>query len=284
MYLLVLVLFYAIALLPFPLLYALSDGIYFILYYLVGYRKKVVLDNLAKSFPTYSEAARVAIAKKFYRNFCDQWLETIKLLTMNKACMNKRMVGNWEVLDDIYKEGLSCNIMMAHNFNWEWANIACQLNVQQLFSGVYMPITTPVFAKVMHKIRQRNPSSVLIAANKLKEGLALLKDQQYVFALVSDQNPVKTEIAQWEPFLNREAPFYRGPAQGAINAKAAVVFCHILKIKRGYYQFKMQRYCDNAATKDQETITRDFVQYAEARILEQPENWLWSHRRWKHSK
>jgi KDO2-lipid IV(A) lauroyltransferase len=85
MYLLVLVLFYAIAILPFPLLYALSDGIYFILYYLVGYRKKVVLDNLAKSFPSYSEADRVAIAKKFYRNFCDQWLETIKLLTMSKA-------------------------------------------------------------------------------------------------------------------------------------------------------------------------------------------------------
>ena len=101
MYLLVLVLFYAIAILPFPLLYALSDGIYFILYYLVGYRKKVVLDNLAKSFPSYSEADRVAIAKKFYRNFCDQWLETIKLLTMSKACMNKRMVGNWEVLDTI---------------------------------------------------------------------------------------------------------------------------------------------------------------------------------------
>ena len=115
MYLLVLVLFYAIAILPFPLLYALSDGIYFILYYLVGYRKKVVLDNLAKSFPSYSEADRVAIAKKFYRNFCDQWLETIKLLTMSKACMNKRMVGNWEVLDEMHKEGLSCNVMMAHN-------------------------------------------------------------------------------------------------------------------------------------------------------------------------
>jgi KDO2-lipid IV(A) lauroyltransferase len=184
----------------------------------------------------------------------------------------------------MHKEGLSCNVMMAHNFNWEWANIACQLNVQQLFSGVYMPITSPVFAKLMHKIRQRNPSSVLIAANKLKEGLALLKDQQYVFALVSDQNPVKTDIAQWEPFLNREAPFYRGPAQGAINAQAAVVFCHILKVKRGYYAFKMTRYCDNAATLNQETITRDFVQYAEARILEQPDNWLWSHRRWKHSK
>lgn len=281
MYYLVFIILYAVSLLPLSVLYLIADFFYFLIYYVTGYRKAIVFDNLKHAFPQKTDAELIAIRKQFYKSFCDQWIETLKLLSMSERQLKKRFTGNWEVFQQLGKEGKNTYVILGHTFNWEWGNVVCQYHTAQQYAGVYLPLTNTIFDRLMLHIRTRS-GAWLISMKALKTGLSKLKSTQYILALAADQNPSVVEVAEWLPFMNREAPFFRGPEQMARRAKAAVVFGGIQKVKRGYYHIHLERFCDDASTTNSGDILKAYVHFLENQLNEHPENWLWTHRRWKH--
>lgn len=283
MYYFLLALLYPVSLLPLRVLYGLSDTAFFILYHVTGYRKDVVLDNLRHAFPQKPEQELLAIRKANYKSFCDQWVETLKLLSISERQLNKRITANWEVFQELYKEGRNTHVLLGHTFNWEWANVACAWNVRQQFSGIYLPLSSKPFDKLMLHLRSRS-GALLISMKALKRGLVALKGKQYILAQIADQNPSVTEVAEWISFMNREAPFFKGTEQMARRTKSAVVFAGIKKVKRGYYHIQLQLFCDDASQLEEGTLLKSYVHFMEEQLKAQPENWMWTHRRWKHQR
>jgi KDO2-lipid IV(A) lauroyltransferase len=282
MYYLLLAIFYPISLLPFPALYLLSDLFYFLLYYVVSYRKKLVADSLKHAFPEKSSAELELIRKAFYRAFCDQWLETVKLLSISNNELNRRMKGNWEVFAQLDEAGKNTYALLGHTFNWEWANVICQLNAKQQFAGVYLPVTNKAFDRLLRRVRSR--SGAWLISMHAKKGMVKLQQVRYIVGLIADQNPSNLNNVYWTPFLNREAPFFKGPELLASRNKAAVVFAGIKKIKRGYYEVALEQVTEDASQHQPDTILKQYVAFMERQIKEQPENWMWTHRRWKNNR
>jgi KDO2-lipid IV(A) lauroyltransferase len=280
MYYLLLIILYPLALLPLRVLYMLSDVFFFILYYLLDYRKQLVLDNLKHAFPEKSDAELKRIRRKFYRSFCDQWIETLKLLTISEKELNKRLTANWELLHELYAEGRNTYIMLGHFFNWEWGNVAMQFNNEQQFAGVYLPVSNQAFDRLMMRARTRGGGWMI--SMKAKKGMNRLESVPHIMGLIADQNPSNLKAVNWLPFMNREAPFFKGTEQMARRAKGAVVFLGIKKLKRGHYQMNMELYTKDASEAEAGDITKAYVAFMERQLNEQPENWLWTHRRWKY--
>jgi len=283
MYYLLLILLYPLSLLPLRVLYLLSDLAFVLIFHVGGYRKDLVWNNLRHAFPEKTDEEITRIRKRFYRSFCDQWIETLKLLSMSKKALNRRIVGNWEVFHQLEYAGKNTYALLGHNFNWEWANVACQHNAGQQFAGVYLPLSSRPFDRLMQRISARG-GGWLISMKAVKAGLQRVRPVQHIIAMMADQNPSVAEVALWLPFMNREAPFFRGPGQMAVRARGAVVFAGIRKTGRGRYQVHLELVTENAAELGPEDITRRYVSFMERQLREQPENWLWSHNRWKHQR
>lgn len=283
MYYLLLVILYPVSLLPLWLLYGLSDLAFLLLYHITKYRRKVVADNLVHAFPEKTEQELERIGRHFYRSFCDQWIETLKLLSLSQRGLEKRVSGNWEVFRQLHEEGRNTYALLGHTFNWEWANVACQYRSPQQFAGIYLPLENKAFDRLMCRIRTRS-GSWLISMKNIKGGLRQVQGVRHIIGMIADQNPSVVEVAEWLPFMHREAPFFRGPEQMARRAKGAVVFAGIRKTKRGHYRITLEEYCKDASQTQAGEITRAYVAFMEKQLSEQPENWLWSHRRWKHVK
>lgn len=283
MYYLLLVIIYPLSLLPLRVLYLLSDFAFFILYRVTGYRKAVVLDNLTHAFPEKSPEEIAIIQRRFYKSFCDQWIETVKLLSMSERELNKRMTGNWEVFEALDAEGKNAYALLGHTYNWEWATVICQYRAPQQFAGIYLPVSNKAFDRLMMKIRSRSGAQ-LISMKSMKSGLQQIQSKRHIIGMIADQNPSDPDVALWLPFLHREAPFFRGPEAMSRRAKGAVVFAGIKKTSRGHYHIHLEKKWDDASLTSAGEITKAYVAFMEQQLREQPENWLWSHRRWKHKR
>ena len=281
MYYVLLIFSYAVSLLPLWVLYRISDILYLLIYYVVGYRKKVVLDNLRQAFPDKSPAEIKRLARKYYRNLTDMMVETIKLLTMSKRQLQRRFICDLTVLHELYAQGKSCQLHLGHNFNWEWANLFCMQGVRYPFLVVYMPVTSKPADRLFRHFREK-AGSVLLPANDITNSLAPWLDKQYLIALVADQNPGIARRCYWFHFLNKMTPFYKGPEMTARRHNIPVVFVDIRKVKRGYYKAALKLMFEEPLKEPEGRITEAFVQYLEKNIREQPEVWVWSHKRWKH--
>ena len=281
MHRLLLILLYPLSLLPMPVLYGLSSVARTMLFGVFGYRRKVVMDNLSHAFPEKTAEARSRIQRGFERNFCDQWVETLKALSISKAALQKRVAGNWEVFEQLDREGKNSFGLLGHFFNWEWASIACQWAAPQQFAGVYLPLNSPAFDHLMQRIRARG-GAWLISMKAVREGMERLQGVRYLLGLIADQNPSQPDKALWLPFMNREAPFFLGPEGMAQRAGGAVVFAAVRRTGRGRYQVVLEKKWDNAREAAPGEITRAYVAFLEEELRAQPDNWLWSHRRWKH--
>ena len=155
---------YIVSLLPMRVLYLLSDGIYGIIYYIIGYRRKIVMDNLRQAFPEKSEAERIRIAKKFYHNFIDSFVEVIKLISASESWLAKRFTVDVRALDEVYATGKSCQMHLGHTFNWEWGQIVLTALTKFKILVVYMPISNKVFEKLFYKLRTRSGNAFLPAS------------------------------------------------------------------------------------------------------------------------
>lgn len=281
MYYLLLIFAYAISLLPLWLLYGVSDVLYLVVYHIAGYRRKVVHANLVQAFPDKSPREIKRLTRKYYRNLTDMMVETIKLLTISPQQLRRRFDCDLTVLQQLYEQGKSCQLHLGHNFNWEWANLFCIQGVQFPFLVVYMPITSKAVDRFFRHFRERS-GSTLLPANDIRNAMAPWLHKQYLIALVADQNPGDPRRCYWFPFLNKMTAFYKGPEMSARRNNIPVVFADIRKVKRGYYKAGLSLAFENPLEVPEGKITEAFVQFLEKNIREQPEVWVWSHKRWKH--
>ena len=281
MYYLVYGFLWLLSLFPWKVLYILSDGIYVLVFYVFKYRRTVVMDNLRMAFPEKSEKEIKHIAKRFYHNLIDTFIETIKMFSSSKRSLLERMVSNWDSVNTYYKTGRNVQILIGHNFNWELCTAVCPLKFEFPFIGVYMPMTNKIFEKIFCKLRSRY-GTLLVRATHMREEYAQYKGKQHLLALGADQNPGNPANAWWFNFFGRPTPFVKGPAKGAISNNIIVVFAFIHKIRRGFYEIVFELLTDNPAAFTEEELTGKFVHNLEAVIRKYPDMWLWSHRRWKH--
>jgi KDO2-lipid IV(A) lauroyltransferase len=280
MYYLVFGLLYLVSLLPFRVLYIISDGVFLLLYYVLKYRRNVVMGNLDIAFPEKSREEKEAIAKEFYKNFIDNFIETIKLLSISKKSLNKRFTSNYEVLENLYATGKSVQVHLGHFFNWEFANANHCLNTIFPFLVVYMPIKNQVLDRLFIYLRKRFGTK-LIAATEFRQQFAPYTKEQYCLVLVGDQNPGDPGTAYWLPFFGRMTPFVKGPEKGARLGNTAIIMCNFYKVKRGYYRSELFLLTMEPRSLPDGEITRQMIRYIEDAIRERPANYLWSHRRWK---
>jgi KDO2-lipid IV(A) lauroyltransferase len=273
---------YIVSLLPMRVLYLLSDVIYGIVYYVFGYRRKVVMDNLRQAFPDKTEVELVGIAKKFYHNFIDSFVEVIKLVSASESWLHKRFTVDTRVLDEVYATGKACQMHLGHTFNWEWGQIVLTALTKFKILVVYMPISNKGFERLFYKLRTRS-GNVFLPAPQMREAIVPYLPSQYLLGLVADQCPGNMQNSYWIDFLGRATPFAAGPEKGARHGQMPVVFASIEKPRRGHYHATMKLACMDASALPEGELTREYVRYLETVIRRRPDMWLWSHRRWKHS-
>jgi Kdo2-lipid IVA lauroyltransferase/acyltransferase len=266
---------------PLPLLYVLSDFVYVLLFYVIGYRRQVVMNNLTTAFPEKSEADRKKIMKAFYHNFCDTFIEMIKLFSWSEEEIKRRFKGNIEVLNDWVGKEQSVQVVSGHYFNWEVANLGLGALSNMPFVVVYMPLRNKAVDRVVYNLRIKTGTKLVAATNFQNQVREYMK-QQYALILVGDQNPGNPAKAYWTNFFTKPAPFPKGPESGAKRNNTAVIYTDFYKVKRGYYEFKMELLTSTPNEFEEGALTRLIVDKIEASIRQRPANYLWSHRRWKH--
>ncbi len=280
MYYLVYGIFYLLSLLPWRVLYLVSDAGYAIVYYLVRYRRNVVMHNLKIAFPEKTDTERKRIAKDFYKNFADNFMEVIKLVSISEKELNRRFTCDYNVVNDLYITGKNVQLLSGHFFNWEFANLAFSNNFVYPLICVYMPVTNKIFDRLFRKMRSRFGSR-LVAATEFARQFVPFTRGRYVCGLVGDQSPGGPDNVYWTRFFGRMTPFVKGPEKGAVRLDAAVVLSSFIKVKRGYYRCKLKLLTADPKSLHAGDITRQMIAFIEETVRKYPANYLWSHRRWK---
>lgn len=280
-------LIYLISILPFPILYLLADVVYVILFYVTGYRKKVVYENLRNAFPQKSAEEVDRVAKDFYHNLSDMLLETFKMLTISGENLKKHIrfvdTGIYYQLKEEGCKGIV--VIMSHQFNWEWSNPSTSLHLPDLkIQGLYKKLSNPYFEKFIYKMRIRFGTNMIPVENTFREMLRNSKNQFTVTAFVGDQTPSDVKNAYWTTFLNQDTPVFRGTEQVALKLNMAVVFGTIKKTGRGYYEIYQELLTKDVSAMKTDELTELHTRKLEEVINADPASWLWSHRRWKHKK
>jgi KDO2-lipid IV(A) lauroyltransferase len=281
MYYLVYGFFYLLSLLPLKILYFISDIGYVLVYYIFKYRRNIVDANLLQAFPEKTPAARKDIAKKYYHNLLDSFVETIKSFSVGKNFYSRHCLADYSIFDRYYQEGKSCQMHPAHQFNWEWYNHHFAIHMKQPSLAVYIPMTNPLFDKLFYRQRTKHGSIMLPGVN-MKESFSPWKNKIHVLTLVADQKPGDPYKAYWFNFFNKPTPFIKGPERAAREKGCPVVFAFCKKIKRGYYSAEFIPVTEDASQLPEAELTRIYIKALTERIKENPDMWLWSHNRWKH--
>lgn len=288
MYYIIYPIFYLVSLLPMSFLYLLSDGLYVILYYIVAYRKQVVRRNLMNAFPQYSLYDIIQIEKKYFRFLSALIVETIKLMSISPVQLQLRCVYTsrfQSIFQRYYAEQKSIIVCMGHTGNWEWAGAAFNLYFKNTLYVLYHPLSNSAFDKLIYNIRTRFGTHLIPMRSAYKHILSYIQDtQSNVFTFIADQSP-SVENAFWMSFLNQDTAVFFNTEIIARKLKLPVVFVFTKCIKKGYYEVDAVEYMMEANTdKIHYPMMYSFMKELEKRIIEQPECWLWSHKRWKHQR
>src|SRR5690554_91614 len=284
-YLLIYPLLWLISILPFRWLYAFSDFVYLIVYRLIGYRKKTVRTNLNMTLPHLSEKERRLVQKKFYHHMCDMFLEMIKTMSISQKEMEKRFAfTNLEVYKDLEKKGKSIAIITAHYATYEWI---ISINKYIDFEGyaIYKKIRNPHFDKLVKNIRSRFKAFLI----DTKETPATIErnrreNRLSVYGFASDQSPKADKAHHWQKFMGITVPVHTGAEMLSKKYDMNVILLQVEKIKRGHYEATFERIFENVNSIPNYQITDYFLQKLEEQILNKPEFYLWTHKRWKHKK
>lgn len=273
---------YLISLLPFFILYGIADFFFVVIYFIVGYRKDVVMQNLRNAFPDKQEKELKKIARKFYRNFIDNWIETIKLLSISKSLLNKRISGNFEVFNQLYKNNKSVQVNLGHFFNWEIMTLHTGINQPYTFLTVYLPQSSQIMNRLLLYLRGRwgNP---LLPSTEMARAIMPWRRKQYLLALGADQSPPRPEDSYWLYFMHQPTGFLKGPEKFARAQNIPVVMMTTTRSRRGHYHFDYFLLAEDPKSLPDGELIRRYVKHLEENISLQPELYLWSHRRWKHS-
>lgn len=274
--------------LPFCVIYILSDILYFIVYYLVRYRRGIVRDNLVKSFPEKSAEEIIRIEKRFYSAFCDWFVETVKYYGMSEKEIRRRMVITG--LDDAHRvlaEGRSCVCYMGHFFNWEYVtSLGLYFDDEDLVVGdIYHPLENKRFDRLMKKQRDQFGAESITMANTLRRIVQITKaKKKYLIGFIADQVPTWESISHWVNFLHRDTPVFTGTEKIARRTGAALFFVRMKRVKRGYYTAHFELFAEDASKMAEFEPTDRYYELLEKAIKEDPELWLWTHNRWKRTR
>ena len=266
---------------PFPILYLLSDGLAFVLGRILGYRKKVILQNLQKAFPNYPPSKHIEIQQAFYVNFCDLLLESIKGLSMSEQSLKTRYhYSNPELLDQAAKKNGGVLLLGSHLTNWEWGVLSFSMSLESSVLGIFKPLSNPYVDRYLSCCRRRFG---LKLSSMKRAGRAIIEHRQQatVFVLIADQSPSDTRNAHWISFFGQETAFLQGPDKLARKTGYPVFQFDIQRVKRGYYEVSFESIELSPKGLKEGGITKRFAGALEERIKAKPADWLWSHRRWK---
>ena len=275
-----------LAWLPLRILYVFSDFFYLIIYYIVGYRKKIARKNIEKSFPEKSKKELRRIERRFFRYFCDLFVETFYEMHMSEKEVLRRMdLGDIDLILEQYAKGKSIMLMSAHYGNWEWASaFALKLPKDMQIYNVYKRLNNKKFDNFMLEIRSKFKGQSVEIHNLLRTMVNLRKEGRInVFGMISDQSPWVGNINHWNTFLNQDTPVITGTEQLAKKFDYPVFYIHIHRVKRGYYKFEYIPVSLEPTLTSEFEISNKYMEILEKKIQAAPEYWLWTHNRWKHS-
>ncbi len=282
-YILVYPLLWLISRLPFKIIYFISDGVYVLLYKVIGYRKKVVRGNLKLVFPDKSDAERILIEKKFYQHMCDMFLEMIKTMGIsNKQLQQRFTFSNLEVLHQLEAKNKSIMLMFPHYASWEWV-IALDAHIASKGYAIYQKIGNRYFDKLVRDIREKFGTTLIttketrdiVAQNKKEGNLSM-------YGILSDQSPMIKKALLWTPFMGITVPAHTGAEMLCKKLDLPAVYLKVSKEKRGHYSGTFSLITENPKEMEEFALTKAFLALVEESINEAPEYYFWTHKRWKH--
>ena len=285
MYYPVYIIAYLMSLLPFRVLYAISDIIYIIMYHIVGYRRNVVRQNLTTSFPEKDQEEIKGIERKFYHWFCDYFVETIKLLSISDKELRKRFkVVGAEAVEECFREGQDCAALLGHYCNWEWLScVGIAFPEGRKMGLVYKPLRSKWFDRLFRRIRSSQPSGIVVPKNDILRELVTLRRSgvRSLFGYIADQGPRYANIHLWLPFLGHDTGVFTGSERIMRKMNNAVFYMEMARPRRGYYTATFHLITREPATMPENELTRRFFALLEQTIRRDPAHYLWTHKRWK---
>jgi KDO2-lipid IV(A) lauroyltransferase len=284
MYKLTYAFFYALSLLPLRVLYGLADFEYLMIYHVIGYRRQIVRDNLATSFPEKSKAERQQIEKEFYRWFCDYFFEAVKLLSIGDKELRRRFViTNSEVIEESFREGQNVGAILGHYCNWEWLScVGIGLPANRAVGLIYHPLRNKAFDYLFCAIRSC-VGGVPVPKKDILRQLVTFKREgtMSIFGYIADQGPKWENIHLWLPFLNHDTGVFTGAERIMRKMNNAVYYVEMNRPRRGYYTCTYHLITKDPQSLPEYEITRRFFSLLEQTIRRRPQYYLWSHNRWK---
>ncbi len=239
------------------------------------------MANLTLAFPGKNYSEKKAIAKKFYKNFTENFIETIKLLSISKKQLQKRFVGEFDTVNNYYATGRNMQLHLGHFFNWEYANLALSIQSKYPVLVIYLPLVNKAMDKIFYKLRTRFNAKLIAATSYLKEFRPYSKER-FSLVFAGDQSAGNINTAYWLPFFGKLTPFVTGPEKSARLNNTIALYAHFNKVKRGHYTIKFYEMTNDAKSLAEGELTKRMIKCIEENIKEQPEIYLWTHRRWKH--
>ena len=283
LYYIVLTVWYLLSLLPLRLLYVLSDCLFVLIYYVIGYRKKVVRENLSSSFPEKSAEELRKVERGFYHFFCDYLVESLKMMTISSEQQKKRMqFEGVELIEQCVKEGQSVAMYLGHYCNWEWVSSFPLWLTEKVQCGqIYHPIENKDFDRLFLRSRLRQGALCIPMQDTLRKILEFRRaGQPIVVGYIADQKPHWVNIHHWVDFLHHDTPVLTGTERIVRKVNHAVVYLDMQRVRRGYYKGVLHLITREPGKLAEFELTDIYYRYLEASIRRAPEFWLWSHKRW----
>lgn len=283
LYYMVYSLLWLITLLPLKILYLISDLLYILVYYIAGYRKKTVYTNLRHSLPDLSPEEISRIAKTFYRQLIDYFLEWMYRIHMGEKELSRRMhYKNPEILEQYYAQGKSLVLLFSHYGNWEWTTLMTRLS-NHTNLAIYKPLQNKYSDRLFLKLRGKFGVVGVPMNSTIRTIIEYQQNKKPILLYtLADQRPQWNKVKHWTRFLNQDTPVSTGPEKIARRFDMPTLFLSIDKVKRGYYEAEFKVICDEPGEVPDFEITRNYMKIVEKIILKKPELWLWSHKRWKY--
>lgn len=275
-----------LSILPFWILYRVSDVLYFIVYYLLRYRKDVVRQNIANAFPEMTEKERTKIVKSSYAQFCDLIIESVKNFSISEDESKRRAkVVNFEVADQYFDQGKSIILVLGHNANWENMAVGGGSYLKHDLTVLFHPLKNEFFNKKVHESRSQFGTK-MVSKDEVAKFLTGQPDKPIALVFVADQSPKmkSNKKVYWTKFMNRDVPVAYGPELYAKKYNMPVIFAEVNRVKRGYYEAHLMVLEEEPRTTPDYDISERHVRTLERQIRNDPRHYLWTHRRWKHKK
>ena len=277
-------LLWLISVLPFPLLYLLSDIVFVLVYYVIGYRRKTVRQNLALTLRHLNDAERKVVERKFYRHFCDNFLEMVKTMSISEKEIKKRFVfENLDLVHELERKGKSVAVLCGHYASYEWLLYMNTVLTSHKGYGIYKTINNPYFDKLVRRIRLKFKAELV----DMKEAVSLIRKNQKnhipgVYGFLTDQSTKIWRVPYWGRFFDMEVPMHVGAELLAKKMDMNVIFVITRKVKRGHYSARFIPFDRDPREVPNYEIVDTFMKILENQILKEPEYYLWTHKRFKH--